>query len=50
MSVFNQTPSLEWELIMEARVTQVIMHAVPQTTEKRISKSWDIFWSVKIIQ
>ena len=47
----HPTLSLDLEFIGEARETSRAMlhpHIIRQTTEERISKSWDIFWSVEI--
>ena len=48
--VTRLTLSLDWEIIVgETRETSRVMlqPTIRQTTEKRISKSWDIFWSVE---
>ena len=48
--VIHPTLSLDWEFTFQgARATARVMLqiAVRQTTETRILKSWDIFWSVK---
>ena len=48
MIVTHLTLSLDWEVVIESSTLRVMgQHAVRQTTEKRISEAWDIFWSVK---
>ena len=49
MIVIHPTLSLDWELIIGCIgiMPRVMLHAVHQTTETRISRSWDIFWSVE---